>query len=245
MQISHLVPSIVPADRISDPAQKQATSGFSEILDGEIATGADKTSATPEIKPRGTPNNLLKAGDLLEMGGGVYYNTGNRTYQDISGSIVGTNPAAVQQYTDPETYLSSGAAYQPSDEQLEKSMPDLGDLVPPGMGSPTFVLNARWAYEQTWGTIPLTVVGDPAWQHQADPVALVAFPGVLEAPGAPPLAGALPESSGVAYKIPDMSSAATAAARTAPGPIRYLLTDTDSTRVLLASNILRRSDTAL
>ena len=248
MHLSRITPSIVREDRVADQGRKPATTEFGALLNGEIGTktkSAGQTPSVPEIMPRGTPNNLLKSGDMLDMGGGVYYNTAERNYQDKAGSIVGTNPAAVQQYTDPETYLASGAAYQPSDKHLEETMPNLDELVPKGMGSPTFILNARWAYEQTWGKPPLTVVGDPAWQHQADPVALMAFPGVLEAPGPPPLAGALPESTGVSYKIPDMGSAAAAAARSAPGPFQYLWKGADSTRVLLAAHVSSRSDTLL
>jgi hypothetical protein len=134
----------------------------------------------------------LVPGQLVELGGGVFYNTGNRTYQDLAGSIVATDPAAVQQYTDPETFLAGGAAYQASDAQLRKTVPNLDALVPPGAGSPTYILNARWAYEKVYGAPPVTVAGTPAWEHQASPVPLAAFPGVLKAPGPPPLAGTIP-----------------------------------------------------
>lgn len=178
----------------SGRATKAAPAGGQSEFAQTLASRLDSApkAAAPVIVPRGTPNNLLKVGDLLEMGGGVFYNTGDGTYQDLGGSIVATNPAAVQQYTDPETYLASGAAYQPSDAELRKSVTNLDELVPPGSGSPTFILNARWSYERNWGIIPVTLSGTPAWSHQATPVPLTTFPGVVKAPGPPPLAGTVP-----------------------------------------------------
>jgi hypothetical protein len=189
MKVSRVVPEIVHGGGVEHSRRSSEGPGFTATLKGEIAKSA---AATPTIVPRGTPNNLLKPGDLIDLGGGVYYNTGNRTYQDLTGSIVGLNGASVQQYTDPETYLVSGAAYQPSDAQLRNTVPNLNAIVPPSVGSPTFILNARWSYERTWGAPPLTVSGNPAWTHQANPVPLMPFPGVLKAPGPPPLAGKIP-----------------------------------------------------
>jgi hypothetical protein len=213
MNVSRLVPHVI---RTNSPAvgsgggsaktsPARTRTDFAQTLASRLDSGAKAGAFV--IAPQGTPNNLLKAGELLDMGGGVYYNTGNATYQDLGGSIVGTNPAAVQQYTDPKTYLASGAAYQPSDAALRESMSNLDDLVPPGCGSPTFILNARWAYERTWGGPPITLSGSPAWSHQATPVPLAAFPGVLKAPGPPPLAGTIPAPWGDGTKT--QSAAAT------------------------------------
>jgi hypothetical protein len=154
------------------------------------AQGAPESA--PSIAPLGTPNNLIQRGQLLELGGGVYYNTSAGTYQDLSGSIVGTNRHAVQQYTDPVAYLFSGVAYEASDAHLRATVPDLDAVAPPGAGSPTAILNNRWAHDQIWGGPPLTLEGTPVYPRQAEPVPLMAYQGVLKAPGPPPLAGSIP-----------------------------------------------------
>jgi len=129
---------------------------------------------------------------MLELGGGVYYNTAEGTYQNLTGSVVGTNRHAVQQYTDPVGYFYSGAALQPSDDFLRKTVPDLDKLIPPGDVSPTAILNGRWAFQQVNGAPPLDVNGKPSFAVQSGPIALMAYPGVLKAPGPPPQAGAFP-----------------------------------------------------
>ncbi|HEX8984079.1 MAG TPA: hypothetical protein VF767_01555 [Bryobacteraceae bacterium] len=172
----------------------QVGAGGTQATWGSAQAGASAVSAvsTPSIAPLGTPNSEIHRGQLMELGGGVYYNTAEGTYQNLSGSVVGTNRHAVQQYTDPVSYFYSGAAFQPSDTYLREKRPDLWGLVRPEDGSATVILNARWAYDSIHGGPPLGVDGKAAYPRQASPVPLMADPGVLKAPGRPPLEGAAP-----------------------------------------------------
>ncbi len=156
------------------------------------AEAAETAAATPSIAPLGTPNSEIKRGQLMEMGSGVYYNTGNGTYQDLKGTVVGTNPNAVRQYTDPVGYFYSGAAFEPSDTFLRETVPNMEELVPARDGSATVILNARWAYDTAHGGPPDGSTGGPAYPRQTEPVPLMAYQGVLKAPGRPPLEGKCP-----------------------------------------------------
>lgn len=158
------------------------------------STGATEpaASSTPSIAPLGTPNDLVTRGELLDYGGGVYYNTANGTYQNLDGSVVGTAPASVQQYTDPLAFFQSGLAYAASDANLRATDPNIDSVAPPGT-SPTVVLNSRWAqHDSTAGGPVLDSSGNPVYAYQPNPVALMAYPGVITAPGPPPLAGTVP-----------------------------------------------------
>lgn len=156
------------------------------------ATQPAAASSTPSIAPLGTPNDLVQRGQLVEYGGGVYYNTANGTYQNLDGSVVGTAPASVQQYTDPLAFFQSGLAYEASDANLRATDPNIDSVAPPGT-SPTVVLNSRWAqHDSAAGGPVLDSSGNPVYAYQPNPVPLMAYPGVLQAPGPPPLAGTIP-----------------------------------------------------
>ncbi len=133
------------------------------------------------IAPQGTPNSQIVRGQLLDMGGGLYYNTGTGIYQNQAGSITGSSPNAVAQYTNPYGFLMSGAAFMPSDNYAVTGNP-----------SNTSVVNNQWAAQGAYGGVPLDVAGKPAWDPNQQPIPLQAWSGVLSAPGPPPLAGTVP-----------------------------------------------------
>jgi hypothetical protein len=165
----------------------------SQLVTRRTVTRGSRSGETGTPVPLGgTPNELIQCGRLLDMGGGVYYNTGDGTYQNLTGSIVGTNRHAVQQYTDPAGYLYSGAAYEPSDTYLRETVPNIDQLLAKSEGSPTVILNARWVAGQVHGEVPEGLRGRSSSAAPAGPVALMAYPGVLKAPGRPPLEGAYP-----------------------------------------------------
>lgn len=126
----------------------------------------------PRIAPYGTPNSQLVPGQLLEYGpgAGVYYNTGTRLYQNADGSVTGNSPGSVIQYVSPADFIRGGYAPQ---QMLQ---------------------NQLWASQQAYGgAVPADSQGNPAWSPLGGPVPIGTYPGVLSAPGPPPLANSAVE----------------------------------------------------